>query len=286
MSNLEKALRRAINARNKNSGEASGDDQSTTRVSSNSDTPSGTEVAVSYKGGDIALMKEITAKGKQDLEKRKIIYSDMLNTKVVDQFREIRTHIYQEIKKNNSPVLVTSVIGGTGNTFVTLNIAAAIALDDSKTSLIVDCNLAKPGFKDFVDETNNLGVTDYIENDYGLEELIQPVGINRLRLISSGTKKESITDYFTSKKLHQLFLELKQRYSDRIILVDSPAINDSADAKILSNFFSHVILVVPYRMVTENQIVAAIRAIGKEKIIGIVTNREPRFLSLFKNFIG
>lgn len=284
MSNLEKALRRAINARNKNSGEASVDEQSTANASLSNDTSTGTEVAVSYKGGDIASMKDITLKGKQDLENRKIIYSDMVNTKVVDQFREIRTHIYQEIKKNNSPVLVTSVIGGTGNTFVTLNIAAAIALDDSKTSLIVDCNLAEPGFNDFVDEENNLGVTDFIENDYGLEDLIKPIGINRLRLISSGTKKESVTDYFTSKKLHQLFLELKQRYSDRIILVDSPAINDFADAKILSNFFSHVILIVPYRMVTESQIVTAIKAIGKEKIIGIVTNREPRFLSMFKNY--
>lgn len=273
MSKLEEALKNAILARSKTKSEERVDDTSSAIHSD--------EMAASTSG-NIPAMHELATKGKHELEKRKIIYPDMSNGKVGDQFREIRTHIYQALRQNKSPILVTAVSGGAGNSFVTKNIAAAIALDDSRTSLLVDCNLAKPGFTDLLENTEQLGVTDFIEGGISLEEIIKPIGINRMRLISSGAKKESVTDYLTSSRLKALFVELQQRYSDRVILVDSPSINDSADAKIMANLFSHVVLVVPYRKVTETQIVNAIKVIGKEKIIGIVVNREPRFLSLFK----
>ena len=274
MSKLEKALKNAISARSKNQAKGMAEDDGKQAVESNTTTVS--------SNGNIPAMREMVTQARSELEQRKIIYPDMSNGKVVDQFREIRTHIYQALRQSNRPILVTSVSSDGGNTFVTKNIAAAIALDDAKTSLVVDCNLAQPGFAELLEDTDQLGVTDYIEGDIYLEEIIKPIGINRMRLISSGAKKESVTDYLTSSRLKALFTELQERYSDRVILVDSPSINDSADARILANLFSHVVLVVPYRKATETKIVNAIKAIGKEKIIGIVVNREPRFLSLFK----
>ena len=271
MSNLEKALQRAIQARNTKNSKPG---QELAEVSE-----AGQLV---QRNGHIGSMRENGLRDKAALEQQKIIFPDMSNSKVVDQFREIRTHIYKAIRENNSPILITSVTNDAGNTFVTKNIAAAIALDDAKTSLIVDCNLVNPGFKDLATEPDNLGVTDYIDSDIPLEEIISPVGISRMRMISAGARKESVTDYLTSNRLRALFIELQQRYSDRVILVDSPSINDSADAKILCSLFSHVILIVPYRKATESQVTNAIKAIGKEKIIGMVINREPQFLSLFK----
>ena len=271
MSNLEKALKQAIIARNKKNQSAG----SSGNASLQSDSPN------TKSHGNIALMMETRLKEKDELEKARIIYPDMSNGRLADQFREIRTHIYHAIRKSNSPIMVTSVSGKSGNTFVTKNIASAIAFDDAKTSLIVDCNIGDPGFDDLLTLSEPFGLTDIIERDIPLEEVIKPVGINRMRLISAGAKKESVTDYLTSSRLRSLFSELQIRYPDRIILVDSPAINDSADAKILSGIFEHVILVVPYRKVTATQIAKAIKSIGKERIIGVVINREPRFLSLF-----
>lgn len=275
MSNLEKALQEAISARTKKKSE----NHSAVKEM---EPRHSTDVVVASPGGHISAMREDVLKEKNELEIRKVIYPDMANGKVVDQFREIRTHIYQALRQNNKPILITSVSSGSGNTFVTKNIAAAIALDDAKTSLVVDCNLTNPGFRDLLEDGEQPGVADYIEGVISLEDIIKPIGINRMRLISAGAKKESVTDYLTSSRLRSLFSELEERYSDRVILVDSPSINDSADAKILANLFSHVVLIVPYRKVTESQILNAIKAIGKDKIIGIVINREPRFLSLFK----
>jgi len=278
MSKLEKALKNAISARNKKKSEAVHVSDDATMATHNPQS----DVVVSAAEGHIPAMREIDIRTKSQLENCELIYPDMSNAKVIDQFREIRTHIYQALREKNCPILVTSVAGRAGNTFVTKNIAAAIALDDSKTSLVVDCNLTNPGFKNLLTEGEHWGVTDYIEGNISLEEIIQPIGIQRMRLISAGAKKESVTDYLTSSRLKALFTELQERFSDRVILVDSPSINDSADAKMLTDLFSHVILVVPYRKVNEAKIINAIKAIGREKIIGLVINKEPRFLSLFK----
>ncbi|VAW71565.1 hypothetical protein MNBD_GAMMA12-3574 [hydrothermal vent metagenome] len=288
MSILEKALKKAVldRAKKKSAQDIDGkivdnkaDDNNRQIISTSS------ELNAPASSGHIPAMQEQESRNKSSLAARKIIYPDMANGKVVDQFREIRTHIYQSLRQISTPILVTAVSGNAGNTFVIKNISAAIALDDAKTSLIVDCNLANPGFKDLLTDEKHLGVTDYIESGISIEEIIQAVGINRMRLIPAGAKKESVTDYLTSNRLRTLFSELQERYADRVILVDSPSIKDFADAKILTNLFSHVILVVPYRKVTENQIANAVKSIGKEKIIGIVINREPRFLSLFNFFI-
>lgn len=272
MSKLEKALQKAISARNTNK---------TALVENNA---SGTVTAEqeTVTNGRISSMREISLLEKTELEKRKIIFPDMSNGKVVDQFREVRTHIYHALHNNNSPILVTAVSSGAGNSFVTKNIAAAIALDDARTSLVVDCDLTGTDSSQVSDDADYLGITDYIERDLPLEDIIAPTGITRMRFISAGARKESVTDYLTSPRLKSLFTELQNKYSDRVILVDTPSINDSADAKILAGLFSHVILVVPYRGVTKGNVEKAINAIGKEKIIGIVINREPRFLSLFK----
>lgn len=273
MSKLEDALKQAISARNKN-------------LSSTEETPKPNLLTspahALHKQGNISAMTEDSVLDKAELEKNKLVSPDMSNAKLLDQFREIRTHIYQVTRHKNLPILVTSVANNAGNSFVTQNIAAAISLDDAKTSLIVDCNLHDPGFHSLLNGDEQLGVTDYIDSNTTLEQIIKPVGIKRMRIIPAGAKKESVTDYLTSSRLRNLFVELQERYSDRIILVDSPSINESADAKILVDIFSYVVLVVPYRKVSEAQIISAIKAIGKEKIIGIVINREPQFLSLFK----
>jgi Mrp family chromosome partitioning ATPase len=85
------------------------------------------------------------------------------------------------------------------------------------------------------------------------------------------------TEVFTSALMRDLFQDLKNRYSDRYIIVDAPPITKSADAEILSDFCDYVLLVVPYGKATESQILAAARAIDEKKLLGVVFNNEPYY---------
>ena len=220
---------------------------------------------------EIARMFEPREFNHDELAKRKIIYSGMPDTRVANQFRELRTKILQKSAGESCVVMVTSVGMNSGNSFVALNLAAAFAFDEAKTSLLMDCNLSNPNYQDFVDAGTNLGLTDYLE-DMGLsiEQIIHPIGIRRLRLIPAGVKREITIEHFTSIRMKQVFDSINNRYNDRYIILDAPPILDSADAQILLESCDLVLLVVPYGGATQAKIMAAANAIGQQKLLGVV----------------
>src|SRR3954463_7449201 len=74
-----------------------------------------------------------------------IIFPEMEDYRVADAFREIRTKIIQACPSSNCVTLVTSIKEDGGASFVALNLAAAFTFDESKSALLVDCNLRRPG---------------------------------------------------------------------------------------------------------------------------------------------
>ena len=102
-----------------------------------------------------------------------------------------------------------------------------------------------------------------------------------MRLIPSGARREISSEYFTSLKMRRLLEALKARYAERYVVLDAPAVTESADSRILAELADYVLLVVPYGKVSEAQILAAARAIGAQKLVGVVFNNEPRTLKPF-----
>ncbi len=215
-------------------------------------------------------------------KKTHIIDQSMADRRVFNAFRDLRTSVVQRVKESSPIIMVTSCVYGGGGSFVSTNLATVIAMDETKTALLVDCNLSEPGLNGLpLAAENNNGLKDYLQNDScTVNEIIYPTGIKRLRVIPAGNVNSSMSEYFTSVRLYRLFEEIKQRYSQRYIIVDAPAISENADARILAEVCDYVILVVPYGKVTEDQILKSARAIGKDKLLGTVFNNEPQFPKL------
>ncbi len=224
----------------------------------------------------IARMQEKAPLNKQELSYHRIIYPELGENGTVRAFREIRTKIIQKSKGHNAIVMVTSVINGGGSSFVSLNLGVAFAFDAGKTALLLDCNLKNPSLHRLFGSGNYLGLTDYLENtELDVADVMHPVGIERLRVIPSGGKREITVEYFTSIKMNQLLDNIKQRYNERFVIIDAPPMTESADTQILAALCDYVVLVVPYGRVTDTQIDSCIKAIGEKKLIGVVFNDEP-----------
>ncbi len=87
-------------------------------------------------------------------------------------------------------------------------------------------------------------------------------------------------DFFTSARWRALLMELKQRYPDRYLVVDAPPLGLSADAGATLAECDFAILVVPYGKVTQAQLSVAAKAVGPQKLLGVVLNDEPRVQDL------
>jgi capsular exopolysaccharide synthesis family protein len=226
----------------------------------------------------IARMKESALRERDALERDAIIVPESGENATVQAFRELRTRILQHTQGRNGIILVTSVAGSGGSTFVATNLGVAFAFDVGRTALLVDCNLRSPRFQNLLQGGGDgAGITDFLENpETELESIIYPVGIERLRVIPAGSKRDIPTEYFTSPRVRQLFEDIRDRYAERFVILDAPPMTESADTQILIELCDYVLVVVPYGRLTDVQIDNCIKSIDQKKLIGIVFNNEPQ----------
>jgi protein-tyrosine kinase len=208
-----------------------------------------------------------------DLYEKKVIFTGMRQRELLNAFREVRIRLLQRSQTDNIVVLVSSVAGQGGSSSFSFNLAATFALDHHKTALFVDCNPYGSAAEKYIVGSQGKGLTHYL-TDYTvpLKQIIYPSGIERLRVIPSGGSSESAAEFFNSKRMEVLVAEIKARYPDRFIVLDAPSVQQSTEARILSRYCDHALLVVPFGKAVMDEVLAAVDAVGKEKFAGLIFN--------------
>lgn len=221
----------------------------------------------------ISRMQEPRRLTQDDLDERRIIYPESPNRKLVNRFRSLRTKLLELSGGNNFTLVVSGACEGAGSTFVALNLAAAFAFDQSKTALIIDCNLREPNVHSMLDIVPDCGLTDFLgDPEFDIARILYPTGIPRLRMIPAGTQRESAAEFFTSFRMKQFLQAVRRRYPDRFIVIDTASVGDSPDARILAELCDYSMLVVPHGKITPGTIEQAALAFNQDKFLGAVIN--------------
>ncbi len=225
----------------------------------------------------ITQMTETTALSANELESRRLIYRGESVRHHTDVFREIRTRLLEKAGTRNFSTLVISVSPQSGGSFVARNLAIAFALDEAKSSLLVDCNLRHPAQHTALGvDPSQGGLSDFLDHPaMGVAAVLYKTGINRLRLLPAGNMRENRSEYFTSFRMRGMLDALRSRYSDRYIFLDGPAIKGSPDARILSELADYVIIVAGYGRDTPKAIGQAVASFEPNKLAGVVFNHAP-----------
>ena len=222
---------------------------------------------------EIRKMREASPLSRSALESKKIIHHEMTNKDVINKFRNIRTKLFEKNTQENAIVLVCTPKNSGGTSFFATNLAAAIALEETKTALLVDCNLDNASITSTFNYESEIGLTDYLDQpSIDLDQVIHPSGISRFRIVPVGTQAEGSSEYFTSIRMRQFLQSTKARYPDRYIIIDAPPILSSADTSILASMCDKAIIVIPYGKVQESDLDNAIEAVGIEKLTGVIFN--------------
>lgn len=191
----------------------------------------------------------------------------------VDAFRELRTRLLATAD-DNFVTLVAPVSRHCGGSFVARNLAVAMTFDQTKSALLIDCNLRQPSQHTSmrVDATNG-GLIDYLENgESDIADVLYDTGLPRLRLLPAGTTRSGEAEYFSSFRMRLLLDSLRSRYPDRYIFLDSPPVLGAPDARILADLADVVILVAGYARNTPGAIQQAAANFDPAKFAGVVFN--------------
>lgn len=207
------------------------------------------------------------------LEDRATIYRGETARHEVDAFRELRTQLLS-VAEGNFITLVAPVSRGSGGSFVARNLAVAVAFDESKSALLVDCDLRHPSQDQTLRVTAaNGGLIDYLDDEESdAENFLYDTGVPRLRLIPAGKSRETGAEYFSSFRMRLLLDSLRSQYPNCHLFLDAPPVRGAPDARILADLADVVVLVAGYGRDTPAAIAQAAANFDPKKFSGVVFN--------------
>jgi len=189
-------------------------------------------------------------------------------------FKILRTNIlFPKTGEAPRTIMVTSALPGDGKSFVAANLAASIAQGIEDYVLILDCDLRRGcihqrfGFDD-----NVPGLSDYLSGAQPLESLLKKTAVDKLAILPCGPSPPNPSELLSSITMKKLMVEVKSRYPDRYIVVDSPPPQLTAETTALANYVDGILLVVKYAATPKAMIEDLLEQLGREKILGVVMN--------------
>ena len=148
---------------------------------------------------------------------------------ISELFRLLRTNLqFLLTGKNDKVVLLTSSVSGEGKSFVSVNLAASLALLNKKV-ILVGLDIRSPKLGEYIGAKTPLGVTNYLASeDTTIDQIIAPSGFNeQLDVIVAGPIPPNPAELLLSNRLDKLFDELRNRYE--YIVVDSAPVGMVSD---------------------------------------------------------
>lgn len=206
------------------------------------------------------------------LEERATIYRSDQSRAEVDAFRDLRTRVLS-VTQGGSITLVAPVSRGSGGSYVARNLATAVSFDESRSALLVDCDLRYPSQQATLQLNPGKGLIDYLEDrDAEADHVIHDTGIARLQLLPAGDSREMASEFLSSPRLRLLLDTVRTRSPNCHIFLDAPPVRGAPDARILSELADIVVLVAGYGRDTPSAIAQAAADFSPAKFAGVVFN--------------
>ncbi|HUL20705.1 MAG TPA: polysaccharide biosynthesis tyrosine autokinase [Thermodesulfobacteriota bacterium] len=190
-----------------------------------------------------------------------------------EQFRKLRNQVLKpNLPDSPKTIMVTSATAGEGKTFVAANLAAGIAHDLHFHALLVDCDLRNPALSHWFGVQNGHGLSDYLVGKGNLSDLLMKTRMDKLMILTGGSSQEKPAELLGSKKMEALVHELKARYADRYIILDSTPLLVAAEPEVLARLVDGIVIVVRAGVTPRETIKQAIASLDPKKIMGFVLN--------------
>lgn len=200
-----------------------------------------------------------------------VVVRDQPNTPATESFRRLQVNLCAlQTERSLKSVVLTSSIEREGKSTLCANLGAAIAQSGQRV-LLIDANLHHPYQHELWELPNENGVTNILLGQLDSQQAIQN-GMNRLDVITAGTTVTHPAALLETQPIATLLQDLASQYD--WVLIDTPAINRSADALIWSNAANGMLLAVrPPILDTVNATLAneALK-MSQQPLLGMIIN--------------
>jgi len=207
-----------------------------------------------------------------------IIRACFENTLLAEEFKRLKSMVIRETKSDFlNTLMVTSSVDSEGKTLTAINLAITLAQDIDHSVVLVDADLRKPMIHKYLNIESKYGLSDYLlHGELKIDDIIMDTGIGKMQIITAGKHVENPVELLSSHRMKDLIKELKHRYVDRYVLIDTPPVLPFADSMTIGGHTDGVIFVIQSGRAQRSDIEEAINILKDLKLIGIVYNRVER----------
>jgi exopolysaccharide/PEP-CTERM locus tyrosine autokinase len=189
-------------------------------------------------------------------------------------FRVFRTNLlFPSDGKTPKTILTTSPLPGDGKSFTCANLAVSIAQGVEEHVLLMDCDVRKPTIHTIFGFKQGIGLSDHLAFGTDIAKTLLKTPVDKLTILPAGKPPNNPSELLSSKKMKKLLDEVKTRYEDRYIIIDSPPPSMAPETNAIVKYVDGVIIVVRAGKTPRSAVTETIEQIGKDKILGIVLNQ-------------
>jgi polysaccharide biosynthesis transport protein len=190
---------------------------------------------------------------------------------ILEGFRSLRVNILSDSAGYHT-VLVTSSGSREGKSSVAGNLAVAIAQANRRV-LLIDANLRQPVLHEMFSGNNTTGLSEVLTGSANLDDSLQQLGGLDLFLLSAGTAVGQATDLLSSERMRAILRQASRQYD--IVVIDTPAATDYADAIAIAPMVDGVIAVVERANTRDQDLRDLLNSLDNVNapLAGIVVNR-------------
>jgi protein-tyrosine kinase len=266
MSLIEQALRKSslLKAGNKRTEVADSPDQRRSQPSASAPAPI----------DPAKVRRYLKASVDREIMRERYILPELEDRAATRAFKILRTKVLQKLTANDwHTVAVTGTTPNEGKTLTAINLARALAQDVNTYVFLVDLDLQRPQVGAALGMTFDKGITDYLQGDAEIEQVIYEIGVDRLAVIPNARSVEHSSEFLSSPRMLTLLSTLSSELPRRIIIFDMPPVLVSDD---VLGFVPHVdcVLLVVAEGITERSVLeSAKETLSEMNVLGVVLNR-------------
>lgn len=176
--------------------------------------------------------------------------------------------------RNGKRIMVTSALPGEGKSFCAINLAMSIAAERDHGVILIDADVARPSIPRELGIEVQAGLMDWlVDGAPDLSQLVLPTNVDKLSILPAGRRHEQATELLASESMGRLLAQLSERFSDRILIFDSPPLLVTTEARVLASYMGQIVLVVEAGKTPRSVVAEALETIGSSEIVGLVLNK-------------
>ena len=227
-----------------------------------------------------------------DLDLEAIAASGLLvphasRSQLADEFRVIKRPLIanamgrgSNLISNGNLILITSALPGEGKSFTAINLAISVAMELDNTVMLVDADVARPWVLNMLGLPPAPGLLDVLDkNSVDISSVLMRTNIEKLSILPSGTRHPRATELLASDAMVRLLDDMANRYSDRIIIFDSPPLLLTTESRAIATHMGQIVIVVNAEHTLQSAVMQALATIQACPVKMTVLNQSRQVAS-------